>query len=131
MNLESCHSEPSIVNQDQLTELPRLCYTSNRFLPKTRKNERSSDDIDSDEQLYEVRIIDNDFNTYRQVMDVTMVALGIDEEQAFAVAWEVDHRGYCVVARSPLYEANSIARIIRSIGIEVQVNPIDDGGFDH
>ena len=73
-------------------------------------------------ELYEVRIIDNDYNTYQQVMDVSMLALGVSEDEAFAIAWEVDHKGYCVVAQGPYDEAEAIADTIRTIGIEVQVN---------
>ena len=43
-------------------------------------------------ELYEVRIIDNDYNTYQQVMDISMLALAVSEDEAFAIAWEVDHR---------------------------------------
>ncbi|MCA1960273.1 MAG: ATP-dependent Clp protease adaptor ClpS [Desulfomonile sp.] len=71
-----------------------------------------------------MRIIDNDYNTYGEVMEVTMTALGIREEQAFAIAWEVDHRGSCVVAEGRYEEAEAVARVIRTIGIEVQVNRI-------
>ncbi len=82
------------------------------------------DDSSDDLQLYEVRVMDNDYNTYQEVMDITMLALGLDAEQAFSVAWEVDHRGFCVVAHAPWEEAEALANVIRTIGIEVQVNPI-------
>jgi ATP-dependent Clp protease adapter protein ClpS len=87
------------------------------------KRPRDEDSTD-DEDLYEVRIIDNDYNTYGQVIHITMQALGISEEMAFAVAWEVDHTGFCVVAEGPYPEAEAVAQIIRTIGIEVQVNPV-------
>lgn len=60
-------------------------------------------------------------------MEITMMALGIDEEQAFAIAWEVDHYGSCVVALAGWDEAQAIANVIRVIGIEVQVNPVIAG----
>ena len=72
-----------------------------------------------------MRIIDNDFNTYQQVMDVSMLALGISEDEAFAIAWEVDHSGYCVVAHGPYDQAEAVAATIRTIGIEVQVNLVE------
>ncbi len=85
---------------------------------------RKHEEPDSqDEELYEVRIIDNDHNTYGEVIQITMLALGISEEKAFAVAWEVDHHGSCVVAHAAKEEAEEVAGIIRLIGIEVQVNP--------
>jgi ATP-dependent Clp protease adapter protein ClpS len=76
---------------------------------------------------YEVRVMNNDYNTYRQVMDITMLALGISEQEAYDIAWEVDHQGSCVVAVGPREEAEAIANIIRVIGIEVQVNPVTAG----
>ncbi len=103
-----------------------LCYVLRRFQSKslddqnaTRNNSRKTSEI------YEVRVIDNDHNTYQQVIDITMIALGINEDDAFAIAWEVDHIGYCVVAQGDHDHAEAIAAVIRSIGIEVQVNLIN------
>jgi ATP-dependent Clp protease adapter protein ClpS len=100
------------------------CYTSRRFEPirVPRKQEESDS---QEEELYEVRIIDNDHNTYGEVIEITMLALGISEDKAFGVAWEVDHHGSCVVAHAAKEEAEELARIIRLIGIEVQVNPLN------
>jgi ATP-dependent Clp protease adapter protein ClpS len=105
-----------------------LCYVARRFQSKPL-NSKDSDGEGSHEssELYEVRIIDNDYNTYQQVMDVSMLALDVSEEEAFAIAWEVDHKGFCVVAQGPYEEAEAVAGMIRTIGIEVQVNLIDAG----
>ncbi|MEW6531462.1 MAG: ATP-dependent Clp protease adaptor ClpS [Thermodesulfobacteriota bacterium] len=103
--------------------VPILFYTSRRF-PPIKLADEPQDRSPNDEEIYEVRIIDNDFNTYQEVMDITKAALGITEEEAYAVAWEVDHRGSCVVAEGPRPDAEAIAQIIRLIGIEVQVNPV-------
>ncbi len=100
-------------------------YTARR-VPSVIVGSSGDDKAAADnEDLYEVRIIDNDHNTYQEVIEVTMLALGIDEEQAFAVAWEVDHLGSCAVARGPYEAAHAVANLIRTIGIEVQVNPVD------
>jgi ATP-dependent Clp protease adapter protein ClpS len=107
------------------TSFPVLFYTSRR-LPHIIVSGRSDEDDSADtEALYEVRIIDNDHNTYQEVMQITILALGLQQEQAFAVAWEVDHLGSCVVAHAPEEEAEEMAGLIRTIGIEVQVNPIN------
>lgn len=98
-------------------------YTGRRFCPVTLGREQDKDRRSDEKELYEVRIIDNDHNTYEEVIRVSMVALGINEAQAFAVAWEVDHYGSCVVACGPYEEAETVANVIRTIGIEVQVNP--------
>lgn len=103
------------------TRIPVYLYTSTR-VPRVRVGSRPTDDSAGQHELYEVRIIDNDHNTYGEVMEISMLALGVTEEQAFAIAWEVDHRGSCVVAEGPYEEAETVARVIRVIGIEVQVN---------
>jgi ATP-dependent Clp protease adapter protein ClpS len=54
-----------------------------------------------------------------------MLALGISEQEAYAAAWEVDHKGSCVVAHAPRETAEVIAGVIRIIGIEVRVDPIE------
>jgi len=100
------------------------CYTSRRVSPirlgADPDDGRSQDSSD----LYEVRIIDNDHNTYQEVIEISMIALGVSQEEAFAIAWEVDHRGSCAVARAPRETAEAVADVIRIIGIEVQVNRI-------
>lgn len=107
---------------DQRT--PVKFYTDKRFPPIRIPEEPPRNESESEGDLYEVRIIDNDYNTYQEVMAITMAALGITEAEAYAVAWEVDHKGSCVVAQAPQEEAEAIAQIIRTIGIEVEVNRI-------
>ena len=100
-----------------------LCYVARRFQSRSLGGKDSDEEGSQDvSETYEVRIIDNDYNTYQQVMDVSMLALGVSEDEAFAIAWEVDHKGYCVVAEGPYDEAEAVADTIRTIGIEVQVN---------
>jgi ATP-dependent Clp protease adapter protein ClpS len=104
--------------------VPFDCYTIRRFPPVGVGPRPPEDESKDSEGLYEVRIMDNDHNTYGEVMQITMQALDISEEMAFAIAWEVDHTGSCAVAQGPYADAEAIAQIIRTIGIEVQVNPI-------
>jgi ATP-dependent Clp protease adapter protein ClpS len=99
-------------------------YTTRKFPPRRFQSSDEQDDSSKQNELFEVRIIDNDYNTYQEVIDVSMLALGISEEAAYAVAWEVDHLGSCVVAQAPLKTAEAIASVIRTIGIDVQVNPL-------
>ncbi len=103
---------------------PVYLYTGSRFPPLRLNSDRREDDSPESSELFEVRIINNDYNTYDEVIQITMLALAVDRDRAFAVAWEVDHRGYCVVAQAPRPEAEAVARMIRTIGIEVQVNPV-------
>ena len=104
-----------------------LFYTASHFSPRVLAQDSPSPEEPEGDDLYEVRIMDNDYNTYQQVMEITMLALGISQEEAFSVAWEVDHRGSCVVAVGALPEAEALAGLIRTIGIEVQVNPLIGG----
>ncbi|MBI4964115.1 MAG: ATP-dependent Clp protease adaptor ClpS [Desulfomonile tiedjei] len=104
--------------------VPLHCYTIRRFPPVGVGREHPEGDQPDSGDLYEVRIIDNDHNTYGEVIQITMRALDISEEMAFAIAWEVDHMDSCAVAQGPYEDAEAIAQVIRTIGIEVQVNPV-------
>jgi ATP-dependent Clp protease adapter protein ClpS len=117
------NADPPVQNRGSTERL--WLYTGWRLPPGNPESESDSDDDATDSQLYEVRIMDNNYNTYQQVMDACMAALGVTEEQAYAVAWEVDHLGSCVVAHTSRSVAEKIADRIRTIGIEVQVNPIN------
>ena len=102
-------------------------YTSRLFPPIRIAGDADTDESPDRKDRYEVRIIDNDHNTYQEVMDITMLALDLSDQEAYAVAWEVDHKGSCVVAIGPGEEAEALAQIIRTIGIEVLVNPLAAG----
>jgi len=78
--------------------------------------------------LFRVVIIDNDYNTYQEVIDITMLALGVDFDHAFKIALAVDHNGEADVLHAPKAEAERIAGIIRTIGIEVRVLSVNDTG---
>jgi len=122
---EVCTEDSRAASTGSVLSGPVLFYTSRR-LPHVSVPGRSGEDESGDaEALYEVRIIDNDHNTYQEVMQITMLAPGVQQEQAFAIAWEVDHLGSCVVAHAPKEKAEEMAGLIRTIGIEVQVNPIN------
>jgi ATP-dependent Clp protease adapter protein ClpS len=108
-------------------QTPVNFYTDKRFPPIHINGGPRHDESDDEGDLYEVRIIDNDYNTYQEVMDITMAALQVTEAQAYAIAWEVDHKGSCVVAQAPREEAEAIAGLIRTIGIGVEVNRIRVG----
>ncbi|MBE7438456.1 MAG: ATP-dependent Clp protease adaptor ClpS [Spirochaetales bacterium] len=79
---------------------------------------------EKENELYAVVIIDNDHNTYQQVIDICMKALGCDFQHAFSIALAVDNNGEAEVLRAPLDEARRIASIIETIGIEVRLLPL-------
>lgn len=53
-----------------------------------------------------------------------MKALQISELEAFHIALAVDHNGEAIVFEGTRAEAEAIANIIRTIGIEVQLRPV-------
>lgn len=74
--------------------------------------------------LYRVVIIDNNHNTYQQVIEICMEALGIGFDQAYHIALAVDNNGMADVMHAPRPQAEKTASVIRSIGIEVRVEQI-------
>ena len=88
--------------------------------PEQRKKAPEPDD------LFRVVIIDNDHNTYQEVIDICMLALGVDFQHAYRIALAVDNNGEAEVAHAGREDAQEIARVIRSIGIEVRVLPISN-----
>jgi ATP-dependent Clp protease adapter protein ClpS len=125
MESVACDTFPGVLNSPENLTVLIECYTSRRF-PGIRLDPRTeSKRPDGNAQsLYEVRVIDNDVNTYQEVIEISMAALGVTLEEAYAIAWEVDHRGHCVVAVGPLDVAEAVAAMIRTIGIDVHVNPV-------
>jgi ATP-dependent Clp protease adapter protein ClpS len=105
--------------------IPVAQFYTTRGIPVKSRAGRDPESANEAPELYEVRIIDNDYNTYQEVIDISMAALGISQNQAFRIAWEVDHVGYCVVAHAPYETAVEIAEVIRTIGIEVRVSPVE------
>ena len=83
-------------------------------------------DTEISPDLFNVIIIDNDTNTYQEVIDVCMAVLGIDFEHAYRIALAVDHNGEALVLRASREEAEAAAEGIRAIGIEVRVLPAND-----
>ncbi|MCB1170637.1 MAG: ATP-dependent Clp protease adaptor ClpS [Leptospiraceae bacterium] len=73
-----------------------------------------------------MRIIDNDYNTYEQVIRICMKALSIGFEDALQIALAVDHNGQADVFQGDEGSARQVAEVIASIGIEVRVEPLTD-----
>lgn len=72
--------------------------------------------------LCRVTILDNDTNTYQEVIDICMIALGVSFDHAYKIALAVDNNGKAEVAEAPRATAARIAEKIRTIGIEVVVD---------
>jgi ATP-dependent Clp protease adapter protein ClpS len=74
------------------------------------------------DEIYRVTIIDNNYNTYDQVINICMEALNITYHDALHIALAVDNNGYAEVMEGPFDEASRVADIIRRIGITVRVD---------
>jgi ATP-dependent Clp protease adapter protein ClpS len=72
-----------------------------------------------------VTVFNNDSNTYEEVIIVLMAATGCNSEEAYIEAWEIDHYGQCLVHRGSEDVCKTAAKTIASIGIKVEVGPID------
>ena len=75
------------------------------------------------EGAYRVVIIDNDVNTYEQVIQICMKALGIQYRDALEIDIAVDQNGRAEVFEGSQPDAEAVASVIRTIGIEVLVVP--------
>ncbi len=73
-------------------------------------------------ELCRVTILDNDTNTYQEVIDICMIVLGVSFDHAYKIAVAVDNNGRAEVAEAPREAAAKIAEQIRTIGIEVVVD---------
>ena len=71
---------------------------------------------------YIVTVYNNDQNTYDEVMMILMVATQCNAEEAYMETWEIDHLGKSVVHRANEDECQSVADLISTIGIDVQVS---------
>ncbi|HEY0867694.1 MAG TPA: ATP-dependent Clp protease adaptor ClpS [Fimbriimonas sp.] len=69
-----------------------------------------------------VTVFDNDKNTWEEVMWILMFATGCDEQEAYTETWEVHHLGRSVVHHAGESECRRVARVIRQIGIRVEVS---------
>jgi len=89
--------------------------------PNPPTGTRAGGEGEADKPRFQVRILDNPVNTYDEVIAVCARVLGVSLEEAFRIAYEVDHEGSCVVGAWPREEAEQIAAGIAVIGIEVKI----------
>ncbi|MBI3912049.1 MAG: ATP-dependent Clp protease adaptor ClpS [Armatimonadetes bacterium] len=71
-----------------------------------------------------VIVWDNDHNTWEEVIDILQKATNCSLEEAITETWEVHHLGKSVVHHAAHPECQRVARIIRTIGIKVTVEPV-------
>lgn len=68
-----------------------------------------------------VVIFNNDTNTVDEVQTILQLATGCDEEEAYIEMWEAHTFGKASVHFAGKDECESVAEIIRSIGIRTEV----------
>jgi ATP-dependent Clp protease adapter protein ClpS len=73
------------------------------------------------EESWVVVVYNNDYNTYDEVMIILMVATHCGAEEAEIETWEIDRLGKSVVHHGGKEECEEVAKIIRQIGIQVEV----------
>ncbi len=91
--------------------------------PRPRGAPGGSGKSGSQSGLYAVRVMDNPTNTYQEVIDICVRALPLTGQEAFDIAYAIDHDGSCVVCVGPEAEMEGVAQTIRGIGIEVRLEP--------
>lgn len=70
---------------------------------------------------YVVVVYNNDINTWDEVVNILMQATGCPMDEAEMETWEVDNLGKSVVHHGDQDECESVAAVIRQIGIRVEV----------
>ena len=83
--------------------------------------ERESQSLEQSAEQWCVTVYNNDTNTYEEVMTVLMLATKCTTEEAYIEAWEIDHYGLCTVHRDSEETCKTIAHIVSTIGIRVEV----------
>lgn len=68
-----------------------------------------------------VVVFNNDSNTWDEVIDILMKATACSEEEAEIETWEIDNLGKSVVHYGSETECETVAGVIRQIGIQVEV----------
>ncbi|HBS04860.1 MAG TPA: hypothetical protein DEA96_07850 [Leptospiraceae bacterium] len=124
---DSLHILDSFPGQPSLRQVENtLISTSIR--PENRENPGlriEGQEQKRPERIFRVTIIDNDYNTYEQVIRICMKALSVGFEEALQIAVAVDNNGEAEVFHGDETSALQVAEVIRSIGIEVRVAPLD------
>ncbi len=68
-----------------------------------------------------VTVFNNDVNTYDEVVSILMIATACSLDEAYMEAWEIDHLGKSVVHHGGERECRNAAKVIATIGIQVEV----------
>lgn len=75
----------------------------------------------TENESWMVVVYNNETNTYEEVIMILLIATHCTIEEAEIETWEIDHLGKSNVHFADKEECETVARIIRQIGIEVEV----------
>ncbi|MHB8635993.1 MAG: ATP-dependent Clp protease adaptor ClpS [Fimbriimonadaceae bacterium] len=70
---------------------------------------------------WNVTVYNNDNNTYDEVITILIAATRCSIEEASIETWEIDHLGKSVVHLAEAPECHTVAAVISTIGIRVEV----------
>lgn len=70
-----------------------------------------------------VTVFNNETNTYDEVITILIIATNCSPDEAWTETWEIDHLGQSVVHCGGQEECETVAEIIATIGIRVEVTP--------
>lgn len=87
------------------------------------KPQVESTDRNSRGEGWLVTVFNNETNTYDEVILILMVATQCSMDEAAMETWEIDRLGSSVVHLGDELECRTVAEIIATIGIKVEVTP--------
>ena len=76
---------------------------------------------DSLDNPWQAVLYNCDCHTYAQVIQQLMLAIGCSRDQAYELAWIVDHHGRASVYFGEKPECERVVRILRDIGLRAEV----------
>ncbi|MDE2127251.1 MAG: ATP-dependent Clp protease adaptor ClpS [Armatimonadetes bacterium] len=89
-------------------------------VPEIIKDPKSTSDHQRDWD-HVVVVFNNDYNTFDAVIAILQKATGCCLEEAAMETWEIHHLGKAAVHYADLPECERVARILRSIGLVVEI----------
>jgi ATP-dependent Clp protease adaptor protein ClpS len=78
-------------------------------------------DDDSLDNPWQAVLYNCDCHTYAQVIQQLMLAIGCSRDQAYELAWIVDHHGQASVYFGEKAECERVVHILRDIGLRAEV----------
>ena len=92
-------------------------------LPDVLTDEDVETDLDDNslDNPWQAVLYNCDCHTYAQVIQQLMLAIGCSQDQAYELAWIVDHHGRASVYFGEKTECERVVRILRDIGLRAEV----------